>query len=185
MVEKLLKGKKALLVVAYNDYQDLEFRYTRDVLKKSGVKVSVASSSLGTARGKLGGEVKVDVLINEVDVVAYDAIVFIGGPGATEYVNSEDAYQVARQAAEKKKVLAAICMAPQILAKAGVLSGKEATAWKSDFDKSGIEVLEEGGAGFKDQPVVTDGSIVTANGPEAAFDFGGAIVEALKKDLKL
>lgn len=180
MSEKLLKEKKALLIVAFNDYQDMELRGTKEILKKSGVKIFTASSSLGTARGKFGGELKIDYLINEVKPKNFDTVVFIGGPGAVEYLNSQDAYRIAQEAVGMNKVLAAICMAPQILAKAGVLTGKKATVWNTEYDKSGIETFEDHEVIFSDQPVVVDGKIITANGPDAAADFGREILNALK-----
>ena len=179
MPDKVLQNKKILLVIAFNDYQDLEYKGVKKALKAAGAKVEVASSSQGTARGKLGGETKVDVLINEVDVTPYNAVVFIGGPGTTEYVNSEDAYRVARETIKKGKILAAICMAPLVLAKAGVLQGKKATVWTTDTDDSLAKDLAAAGAEFVDQSVVTDESIVTGNGPEAVEEFGQAIIKAL------
>lgn len=180
MPSKPLKDKKILIVVPYNDYQDLELKGTKKVLRSAGAKLETASSSLGTARGKFGGETKVNVLINEVGVTSYDAIVLIGGPGTAEYVNSEDAHRVVKEATEAGKVVGAICMAPQVLAKAGVLAGKKATVWTSEVDQSGVEILQAGGAEFTEQPVVTDGQIVTADGPEAAAAFGETLVKILQ-----
>ncbi|MBU1178324.1 DJ-1/PfpI family protein [Patescibacteria group bacterium] len=180
MTDKPLKDKKILIVVAYNDYQDLELKGTKKVLRSAGAKLETASSSLGTARGKFGGETRVSVLINEVDVTGYQAAIFIGGPGTVEYVNSNDAHRVIKEAAQAGVVLGAICMAPQVLAKAGVLSGKKATVWASATDRSGVEILQAGGAEFVDQPVVTDGKVITADGPEAAADFGEALVRILQ-----
>lgn len=179
MTSKPLKDKKVLVVVAFNDYQDLELKGTKKVLRAAGAKLETASSSLGTARGKLRGETKVNVLINEVAVTDYQAIVFIGGPGTVEYINSEDAHRVVKEAAQAGKVLGAICMAPQVLAKAGALSGKKATVWTSDTDQSGVEILQAGGAEYTNQSVVTDGQVVTADGPDAAADFGQALVKAI------
>jgi len=180
MLSKPLKDKKVLIVVPYNDFQDLELRGTKKVLRSAGAKMETASSSLGTARGKMKGETKVNVLINEVDVKGYDAVVFIGGPGTVEYVNSADAHRVAQETTKAGKVLGAICLAPQVLAKAGVLEGKKATVWASDTDQSGVEILQAGGAEFVDQPVVTDDQIITADGPDAAPDFGEALVKVIQ-----
>ena len=145
------------------------------------IDVDVASSSLGEAVGKFGKKVNVDKLISEVNLDDYDALVFIGGPGAVEYIENNQAHQLARQAIEKNKVLGAICIAPDILAKAGVLKGKKATVWSSIVDRQPIKVLEDNGAIYLNQPVVKDGNIITANGPSAAKEFGKTIGEELNK----
>jgi protease I len=58
------------------------------------------------------------------------------------------------------------------LAKAGVLKGKKATVWSSPMDKSPIKILTQNGAIFENLDVVVDGNIITANGPQAAEEFG-------------
>ena len=118
--------------------------------------------------------VKPDVLIGKVKVEDYDAVIFVGGVGAKEYFESEAAHKLAREADEKEKIVAAICIAPSILANAGILKGKKATAYPSEKTN-----LEAKGAVFVDENVVVDGRIITANGPGAAAEFGEAIVEGL------
>ncbi len=130
----------------------------------------------------LGGKIKVDVLLGKVNVKDYDAIVFIGGPGATGYIKNEDALKIAREAVVQNKLLGAICIAPAILARAGILSRRKATIWTSKEDKSPIEFLEKGKAEFIDQDVVVDGKIVTACGPYAAAKFGEIIAELVSRE---
>jgi len=68
----------------------------------------------------------------------------------------------------------AICIAPGILARAGILKDKKATVFPSE-----IETLKREGAHYSALPVVIDGKIVTADGPEAAEGFGKALVKTL------
>ncbi len=75
--------------------------------------------------------------------------------------------------------MGAICIAPTILAYAGVLEGKKATVWNQDGKQA--EILTKNGAEFVDELVVVDGKIVTANGPPAAEAFGKKILEMLKE----
>ncbi len=178
---KAEEAKKVVMIVAYRDYQDIEYRDTREAFDKAGYEVKIASSSLGTASGKLGGSLEVDVTLSNLDVADFDAMVFVGGPGATEYVDDETAHKVAQDAVAQDKVLAAICIAPEILAKAKVLEGKKATVWSSVVDRGPIKVLEDGGVEYVDQNVVQDGKMITANGPAAAKEFGKTIVEVLSK----
>lgn len=174
------EAKKVVIIVAYKDYQDIEYRDTREAFNEAGCQVKIASSSLGQASGKLGGSLEVDVTLSDLDVVDFDAVVFVGGPGAVEYVDDAQAHKVAKDVVTQDKVLAAICIAPEILAKAGVLEGKKATVWTSVGERGGIKVLEDGGAEYVAENVVQDGKIITANGPAAAKEFGKTIVEALR-----
>jgi protease I len=172
MPEKNLVNKKIVMIVAFKDFRDEEYFVPKEILEKAGVEVKTASSKMGTAIGADGGEAKVDLLIQDINVSDFDAIVFIGGPGALKYLDNENSYRVAREAITENKVLAAICISPAILAKAGVLEGKRATVWSSPLDKSPIKTLEEGGAIYQDETVVIDGKIITGNGPAAAKEFG-------------
>ena len=106
-------------------------------------------------------------------------MVFIGGPGAPKYLDNEISYQIAKDAISQGKVLAAICISPTILAKAGVLSGKKATVWSSSLDKSAIKILEQNSVIYQKDSVVVDGKIITANGPAVAEQFGKKLVELL------
>lgn len=178
--KNLLIDKSAVIIIAFEGFQDLEYSKTRETLEKAGLKITVASSSLGTAIGKFGIRTEIDATLDEISVNDYDAIVFIGGPGAAEYIDNSTAHNLSREAVKAGKVLAAICIAPEILAKAGVLSGKKATVWSSMLDRSSIDALKKNGAQYLDQEVVIDDKIITANGPAAAEKFGQAILEKLQ-----
>lgn len=176
--------KKALIILAFKDFRDEEYFKTYEVLFKGEIEIKTASTQKGTAFGADGGEVNIDFTLDEVKVDNFDAIVFIGGPGALKYLDNEKSYKIAKEAVQKNKILAAICISPTILAKAGVLDGKRATVWYSALDKSPIEILRENGAEFVDEKVVQDGNIITGNGPSAAEEFGEKILESLRKSSK-
>lgn len=192
-MEQNLSDKKILMVIAYRDFRDEEYFVPREILQrpsvvrqpadeggeKESMEIKVASSEKGMALGVSGGEVDVDLELAEVNVDEFDAIVFVGGPGAHNYIENSECHRIAKQAVEKNKVLGAICIAPAILAKAGVLSGKKATVWSSIMDKSAVKILEDNGAKYQGDNIVIDGKIITANGPAAAEEFGQAIVKEL------
>jgi protease I len=176
---KNLEGKKVVMIVAFRDFRDEEYFTPKEILEKAGAEVKTASNKMGTAIGADGGDVKIDLLVSEIDPADFDAVVFIGGPGCLDNLDNENSYQVARETVSQNKVLTSICISPVILAKAGVLEGKKATVWSSTMDKSPVKILKENGAIYQDENVVVDGKIITANGPNAAKEFGEAIVEAL------
>ena len=166
--------KKILMVIASSQFRDEEYQKPRAALEKGGVKVTVASSSLNEATGMLGLKVTPDVLLKDVEVEEYDGVVFVGGMGATEYWDNPAAHALARLAHASGKLTSAICLGPMTLANAGLLKGKRATIWKdavADFKAKGVV--------YTGKPVERDGKLITGSGPEAAEEFGKALLEAL------
>ena len=169
--------KKALFIIAQKDFQDQEFSDPYQKLQEKGVKVIIASKEAGKAIGKFGKEIKAEIAINKVKAIDYDVIIFIGGPGAVSYQQDADAHRIAREAVENGKILAAICIAPTILAEAGVLDGVSATCWNGDGGPGML--LQERGVNFTNEEVTVDGNIITANGPSTAEKFANNILEKL------
>ncbi|MDB4978718.1 MAG: protease [Candidatus Peribacteria bacterium] len=163
-------AKRALIIIAQNGYQDLELKGTRDGLMAAGFTIVLASKEAGVCTGKLGGTEESAVALRDVNTADYDRVAFIGGPGARELTDDSEAHRVAHAVVEAGKPLGAICIAPTILASAGILNGKKATVWNEDSYQSGY--LESLGAFYVDQPVVIDGIIITADGPDSAEEFG-------------
>ena len=171
-----MSPKIILMVVAPKDFRDEEYLEPRKIFEGAGIGVKVASKGVTTAMGKFGAVVPVDLDLGEVRVEDYDAVVFIGGPGSAVYFDDQQALSLAKTAYESGKIVGAICIAPSILANAGILSGKKATAFSSELDN-----LNNRGAQNTGEPVVVDGKIITASGPEAAVEFGKKLVEVLEK----
>ena len=174
-----LQGKHVLMIIAHQNFRDEELLKPRQILQNAGAEITIASSSLAPARGALGATVKPDLLLKDVNPADYAAVVFVGGPGAKEYWQDQQAHEIARLALDKDKparpgILAAICIAPVTLANAGVLKGKRATVWPSEAPR-----LKAAGAIYTAQHVETDGPIITADGPESAAQFGQALLKAL------
>ncbi len=168
------------MIVAYRDFRDEEYFIPREIFEKADINIVTSSSSAGVAIGKFGGEAKVDILLKDLKAEDYDAVVFIGGSGAREYIDNEVCHNIAKEALAKGRILAAICIAPAILARAGALKGKKATVWSAPLDKSAINILKEEGANYQEQNVVQDGSVLTAIGPLAAKDFAEILLSMLK-----
>lgn len=175
-----LSNIKIAMIVAYKDFRDEEYFVPRGIFDNAGTEVKVTSNKLGTAQGSEGGEVKVDIKTSDLNVSDFDVIVFIGGSGAPKNLDNQDSYRIAKDAIAQNKLLCAICIAPAILAKAGILNGKKATVWTSALNKDAQKVLEENGALYQKDPVVEDGKIITADGSAVAKDFAEKIIDALK-----
>ena len=173
--------KKILFIIAKQDFRDEEYFIPKSILEKEfEVKTASNTNEGEIALGFLGGEAKIDINYKNVNVDDFDAIIFVGGQGAPKNLDDEISYKIAKETVQKNKLLCAICIAPTILAKAGVLRGKKATVWHSEINKEPIKILEENGAIFVNEDVVEDNNIITANGPKAAEKFGYKILEKLR-----
>jgi len=173
--DKKLDGRKVLFVIASSNFRDEEYSVPRAKLESLGAKVTVASSKLSESVGMLKKEkVKPDVLVSKVSATDFDAVVFIGGVGAKEYFKDKAALKLAKESFERKKITAAICIAPSILGNAGVLKGKKATVFASEATN-----LKNCGADYTGSPLEIDGNLITANGPNSSDTFADALVKAL------
>ena len=170
-----------IYIIAKTGFRDEEYFIPKEVLIAAGHTVVTGSNgNTGeSAIGSRGGEALVDMTIADVQASVFDAVIFAGGPGALENLDNKDSYRIVREAVAQGKLLGAICIAPTILAHAGVLQGKKATVWSSATDTSPITALKEWGAKYVDAPVTQDGAIITANRPKAAQAFGEALVAYL------
>ena len=175
--QALAEGEKVLMVVANSNYQDKEYKDSRNVFEDAGMAVTVASPRGGMATGMSGGSVSCDLAVADVDVADYDAVVFIGGQGSRSMANESQCQRVAREAHGSGKVVGAICHAPVVLALAGVLDGKEGTVYK---DWGGPDILKKNGCDYKRSKVVVDGRVVTSDGPKSAKKFAKAVVEVMQ-----
>jgi len=169
-----LKGKKVAMIIASKNFRDEEYLQPKDVLSKAGAEIVTVSSTLDQCTGILGAKVKPDVLISEMKASEYDAVIFVGGHGSSEYWDSAVAHKIVKDTVSHKKILAAICIAPSTLANAGVIQGKNATAFPSVSSH-----MESKGAKYTGKPVEQDGKIITGYGPEAALEFGEAVKRLL------
>ncbi len=145
-----------------------------DVLRRAGLRVTVVGIGGRAIVGAHGIAVGADISDSEVGMPTdIDAVILPGGmPGTLNLEKNETVSRFIDAAAEKGALLAAICAAPSILGRRGLLNGKKATC----FD--GFESMLEG-AEFVDAPTVSDGNIITARGAGAALDFGFAMVRCL------
>lgn len=168
-------SKKVLFVVAQEGFQEWEYGVPRKILESAGIKAEVASLDSGAAVGAEGLLIRAEHSAKDIKAEDFDAVVFVGGGGMIPLVKEKDFTDLARAFFDAGKIVAAICIAPCILANAGLLNGKKATVC------DGAErVLKNAGAEYTGEDVRADGKIITAKNPMAAEEFGNVLVENLK-----
>ena len=174
-----LDGKSILMIIAPTNFRDEEFLRPRGLFESEDAKVTVASTTLDTATGMLGARVTPDIVIYDVNLKEFDAVIFVGGAGAKEHLwGNEKVQDISKSALKAHKIIGAICLSPVILARAGILKGKKAVVFKS---KDAINELKANGAMYVDNAVVISGNIITGSGPDAAEEFGMQIMESISK----
>jgi protease I len=168
---------KILFIIAQNSFRDEELEKPKQILENSGYDVDVASITTEHAIGMMGAVVKPDLAVKDANISDYALIVVVGGTGAPQLANHPEVLNLLKQAKASNKKLAAICLGPMVLTKAGVLQGKQVTIFNTP---ESLAALEQGGATFVDQKIVVDTGLVTANGPAASVEFGNELVNLLK-----
>jgi protease I len=167
---------KALMLIAKNNFRDEEYFITKEELEKNNIVTVTASNTLDKCKSMFGKTVIPDILLKETDANEYEAIIFIGGSGSTEYFNDSNALNFAKKSYELGKIVAAICIAPIILANSGILKAKRATVFESLAKK-----LTLSGAKYIDENFVVDNKIITADCSFSSRAFAREIIKALKK----
>lgn len=165
---------KTAYVFFADGFEEIEAFATVDILRRSGMKVimvTVMESEI--VMGAHGVPVLCDVNVANCDFSDAEIVVLPGGmPGAENLEKCDDLRRLIERMAHEDKPLAAICAAPMVYGKMGLLKGKRATCYPG-FESFLL------GADATGAVVEVDGNFITGRGPGAAFDFALAIVEKL------
>ena len=174
-------AEKRVAILATDGFEQSELMEPQKRLKEAGFDVDVVSLKSGSIRGwkgkDWGDSVKVDVLLSEVSVEDYDALVLPGGVINPDKLRMEaDVVDFVRGFDEAEKPLAAICHGPWLLAESGVANGRQVTSWPSLRTD-----LTNAGATWSDEEVVVDGHLITSRKPDDIPAFSQAIIDALQQ----
>lgn len=169
-----------VLIMATNRFEESELFGPRKLLLSRGAKVSLASPTrdeiMATVVDEPGRWVTPDLTIDEVRIEDYDALLLPGGVGNPDQLRmNEQAVRLIRDFAAAGRPVAAICHGPWLLVEADLLRGKRATSWRSIRTD-----LRNAGATVVDEPVVTDGNIITSRQPDDVPEFTEALIAAIE-----
>jgi 4-methyl-5(b-hydroxyethyl)-thiazole monophosphate biosynthesis len=163
------------LVLLAEGFEEIEGITVVDVLRRGGVEVTTAALGPGPVRGAHGIEVTPDSTLDHAVAAAgaYDAVVLPGGnPGYTNLAKDPRVLGLLKTFQKERKTVAAVCAAPWVLQKAGLLDGKRATIHPSLR-------AELTAATHVESPVVEDGTVVTSQGAGTTMAFALKLVERL------
>ena len=157
-----------------NGFEEIEALAPLDLLRRAGVEVTTVGVGGEMIRGSHGIVVQADMPDTMYMDTAPEMIILPGGmPGSKNLDESRIVDAAVKTAVRKGAYIAAICAAPFILGKRGLLEGKEAICYPG-FEE------QLTGARISDKKVVRDGKFITAAGMGVAVDFGLKLVEVLK-----
>ncbi|MBD3949988.1 DJ-1/PfpI family protein [Tuanshanicoccus lijuaniae] len=167
---------KKFLVLLADGFEEIEALTPVDYLRRAGIEVDTASI---TEQLQVTGSHKItvlaDKLLKDVTVDDYEGIYLPGGlPGATNLRDNDTVIELVQAFNQQEKLVTAICAAPIVLEKAGVIDGKNVTSFPSFSDElTSVKHYVDG------EIVVTDGNIVTGRGAAIAIYESFKIIELL------
>ena len=164
-----------IYVMIADGFEEIEALEPVDIMRRAGLSVQTVGVSGRSVRGAHGITVEADIGFDEVKPELTEVIVLPGGPGHELLDASNEVHYMINSAHARGAYIAAICAAPSVIGKKGLLDGKHAVCFPG-YEKYLY------GAEISDAKVCVDGKFITARGAGAAAEFGIAIVSALCGD---
>ncbi len=164
---------KRVLVPLAEGCEELEAVTIVDLLRRGGIEVVVAGLREGTVTGSRGVRIVPDLSLDEALLLDFDMVALPGGlPGADHLAADRRLTDLLRHMHDAGRLVGAVCAAPKVLARSGVLQGRIATAYPGVLQ-------QEGHPDISSDAVVRDGTVITSRAAGTAMDFALALVEAL------
>jgi len=164
-----------VLVPLAQGCEEIEAVTVIDLLRRAGIDVISAGLDAKPVRASRGVVFIPDTTLDEALKQEYDMVVLPGGQPGTNNLDADSRiHALLKKMADCEKFTAAICAAPKVLANAGLLAGKRATAFPGTLEK-----LQLTDTRLEHAPVVKDGKVITSRGPGTAMDFALSLIEIL------
>jgi 4-methyl-5(b-hydroxyethyl)-thiazole monophosphate biosynthesis len=152
-------------------FEEIEAIAVIDILRRAGISVDTVGIMGSTVTGGQGIKLMVDKRLLEVNPDEYGGIILPGGNKGVENLGrSQKVVDIIKKFDSEKKLIAAICAAPSILASNGILDGRKATIFPG---------MERGLPHPRGEKVVVDGNVITSQAPGTAIEFALALVESI------
>lgn len=166
--------RKKVAVLLAEGFEEIEAVIPIDVLRR--LDVEVVTAAVGDKPvGAHNLAFEADCRISDLAADELDALILPGGmPGSTNLMASAEVISLVRDLHSAGKIVAAICAAPIVLAKAGIMAGKTCTGYPMALVKEALA-----NADYTGEKTERDGNIVTGKGPGAAFEFALEVAAAL------
>jgi protease I len=171
-----LTGKKVIQLVSA-DFEDLELWYPVLRLREEGATVHIVGENADQEYiGKYGVPIVSEYAFKDINPEDYDAILVPGGWSPDKLRRYEDVISMVQSMDRSKKPIGQICHAGWVLISAKILQGVKVTSTPGIKDD-----MENAGATWVNEPVVTDGHIVSSRRPPDLPDYMREFIEAMAK----
>ncbi len=165
-----------IMVPFADGFEEIEAITNVDVLRRAEINVITISLEKKIVKGAHNIEFITEGNINDVDITQLEGIVLPGGmPGAVNLRDNKKIIDIVKELYKNNKLIGAICAAPIVLEKAGIINDKKVTSYPGFENK--LKSCK-----YKSDRVVIDGNIITGRGPGTALEFALSIVRYLKND---
>lgn len=162
-----------IAILLADGFEEIEALTPVDLLKRANVEIDMIGIDKPVICGAHGIKITADIVSYDADYTAYDAVILPGGmPGTLNLDKADFTNKILDSVISKGGRIAAICAAPLILGRRGLLKGKEAICYPG-FENELI------GAAISEKSVVTDGLITTAKGMGVALEFAKELVSLI------
>lgn len=170
-----------VLIVATDGFEEWELFGPREILRKRGAEVTLASPEpspiQATVHDDPGKTIRPDLTLDQVDAGAFDALILPGGVRNPDTLRRHDkAIALIRRFADSGKPVGAICHGPWLLVEADLVRGRKVTGWPSIWTD-----LKNAGGAVLDEAAVTDGNIVTSRNPDDVEPFTETLIRLIEK----
>ena len=166
-----------LLLLLADGFEEIEALGTADILRRMNVNVTTAALKKTAVTGSHNITVQADALLDDVNIEEFSGVVLPGGmPGSLNLYNDERVINLLYNFSAENKLTAAICAAPMVLDKAGLLEKCRFTMYPAE---DLYKFLRGNKRPLADR-VVVDGKIVTGKGPGVTAEFAAAVAEVLE-----
>lgn len=178
-------NNKRVAVLLANGFEEGEALFVVDIIRRAGFVCDAVSVEEEIVKGSHGIRTIADCLLENADCNSYDMIVLPGGlPGADTLRDNDTVIEWVRNFASRQdKYVAAICAAPQVLAKAGISKGRRLTSYPGEKYRklfTDAEYIDDNS--LMEECVVVDGNLITSRGPGTTLPFAYRLVEILGGD---
>ena len=164
-----------LIFLSATNFSEEEYLIVKKVILKAGKSIFITSDSNTVCSGNCGMKVKADTDFFNVNEKNFAAAILIGGKGSKDYWDNKQLHGIVCNFNRAGKIVGAICSAPVILARAGIIATMPITCWPEDKNE-----LINLGIEYKDRSIIAENNIVTADGPRSAEQFAETVLNMIK-----